>query len=378
MKHFRAFLERQYEEAGALTPQKKLEVIQRLRQAVHESGQVPLSESKVVHLPLEHPAVQAALHGEPVSLGGTQVRSREVNKTLGIGLLVGSLLLVLGGGLAFAISLVRGKGTKAQATVTVSSPTVTTSSVASSFPLRPSPTPLPSPSPTPTVPPITPSMPASTPMGGVVHNAQSQVGQEPQDPVSVQIGQQAFILEAKPPDKDGLWKVQGPTWLAGTYVRKVFALPASQVPEVPAGTRIWVRLRNGQVWEFQVERMLQINPWSTEIYRQQHPGVVILLVPEEGGKDNPRTVLLAAPLFPEPKTTAPNVTEVWAVVIDGPLRLRAKPEGEVLALLPTGARLRVTGPTVNGKRYVWVPVEVEVNGQVMQGWVAQPFIQTFP
>ena len=71
---FEKYVQRRLAQSGAMTPGQKLEVVRELIEEAQE-GKVPVGENAVARLPLDHPAVQAVLRGEEVSMGGTVVRN---------------------------------------------------------------------------------------------------------------------------------------------------------------------------------------------------------------------------------------------------------------------------------------------------------------
>jgi hypothetical protein len=94
---FSHYLQTRYAQADAITPGQKIDVIQTLRQEIHELGRIPLTGGPV-RVDVKNPAVQAALSGRAVSLDSGQTVKTGVTRAEGLaGLSGGKKAAILAG-----------------------------------------------------------------------------------------------------------------------------------------------------------------------------------------------------------------------------------------------------------------------------------------
>ena len=138
------------------------------------------------------------------------------------------------------------------------------------------------------------------------------------------------------------------------------------------GTEILLRRRNGDRIRYRVETVRTLNLTQVEVMRQQHVGLVIVLLPPEGGDE--RSVIIAAPLVEVLPTPTPGTVDVGgtiATVRQGPLRLRQAPglSASVVAVLPVGARIQVDPQPLWNDGLYWVHVVAP-----LEGWVVSSYL----
>lgn len=363
---FETYLDHRFQKAGALTPGQKLEVIKQLEEEAQQQGRVPVGEKSVATVPIDHPAVQAVLRGEEVSLGAMTVKNRAggLNNLPGwakIGILVGIVVLPLLVGTLFIRS-----GKAAEATPT---PSPTLEPTLPPLPTEPPPTPLPPPTSTPAL---------MLGMGGPAENSR--------DPASIEIAAQLFIVGRGEVQEDGKWLPQSPEWLSGTEVRRVFAIPYENLAQasVETGDPIYVRTRGGQVLTYLVRDVVRLQANQIETFFSLRPSLLVTL-PMVGGDVNSveRVVIFGeaqieevlmevvpetrSPSNPSANSTAPNSHTF------GGTNLRDNPglKSNVMIGMPANTPLYLSdSPPVTIDDVTWVYVLSPYG----YGWVAKQMI----
>jgi len=377
---FESYLQHRFQRAGALTPGAKLEVIRTLQREAREHGRVPVSDTAVMTMPIQDPRVQAVLAGRPVTVGDVTVqtitRTRNFPQLAGFGgighpaewplwakLVVLSLIVLLPLAFVGLFLSSRGGDSNLVATVTPSiEDTLVHTAVGGATP-APQFTPTATPTPTPT----------SLPLASI------QPADEPLAPVSLEIAGQKFVLSEGQVDKQGLWKADKPSWLSGTLVRPIIAIPALQVPveQLQSGNKLILRRRNGSTWRYIIESVLRLQRTQTEVMSQTKAGLVVVLLPPE--EEGTRNVIVAAPMQERLNTPTPvhksrrsnDVETSRAVVKDGPLRVRSGPglQTPVLTTLEVGTWVYIRPQPVWSDGLVWVQVV-----EPIEGWVALRYL----
>lgn len=377
---FETYLEQRYQKAGALTPGMKLDVIDALEAEARQEGRVPTGLNSVSRVPVDNPAVQAVLRGEEVSLGGVSVQSRSgIGGVAGflerlpdlplpyrIGLLAGIFLgIVL---LAFVVMALTGGGEPEPAPTPTPTLEPTATATVPPLPTAVPPTPLPPPTATPVI------------LLGAGGPAESS-----RDPASIEIAQRLFILSRGQVNDDGSWAPQGPEWLQGTEVRRVFAIPYEQLQDtlVSPGDLIFVRTRGGSVLTYVVRDVVTLQANQIESFFSLRPSLVVTL-PFAGGDVNrvDRVVIFgeaqieeaaAMEFAPEYDLGASQPGAPNAYTLGG-VNLRDNPglQGRVLIGLPAGTPLivRPDSPPVMVDDVAWVYVLSPYG----YGWVAKQMI----
>lgn len=355
---FERYLEHRYTEAKAITPGQKLEVVKALLEEARQ-GRVPTGENALMRLPTDHPAVAAVLRGEEVSLGGTTVPGASQRQGLAalplwarIGILVG--IWVVLAFIFFGGGLLGGKGVKADEIT--ATPTVL---------LPPTETPWPTPLPT-DVP------PTATPVALLLGQGDPAKGSDA--PASLEMGGRLFIVSQGKVGEDGKWHPQGPEWLEGTIVRRVFALPYAMAADlsVKAGDRLVVRTRGGQVISYVVRDVVRLRANEIETFFSLRPSVVVSLVlPDESGE---RVAIFGDAEEREEGEAQGVVGLTWNAYTLQNCNLRESPglRGRVIATLPGGTPVMVqwTAPAVQADGYTWLYVWT-ANGY---GWVTRELL----
>jgi len=362
---FEKYLEHRYQKAGALTPGQKLEVLDLLEQEAREQGRVPVGERSVATVPVDNPAVQAVLRGEEVSLGAATVRNRTQGMLEGlptaakIGILVGIVLLPL-----LLMQLFSGKQKEAELAPT---PEATLTS---------EPTPLPLPTELPPTP-LPPPTATSALMMGLGGPAESN-----RDPASIEVAGQLFIVtrgEVNP--EDGSWKPQGPEWLSGTEVRRVFAVPYESLVDanVAAGDEIHVRTRGGHVLTYIVRDVVRLQANQIETFFSLRPSLVVALPLNSGDVNSVERVLIFGEAHIEEiqVQVAPADSSIGGqanAITYGGTNLRNNPglDSDVLIGMPANTPLYVnlSTPPVRVDDVDWVYVLSPYG----YGWVAKQMV----
>lgn len=369
---FEKYLERRFQQAGALTPGQKLQVLETLRQEAQQ-GRFPFGNS-VASLPVDNPAVQAVLRGEEVSLGKTTIKS-----DAGGGLAERLARLPVWARLAIvaAIPLVMLLvGSLASAAGRSPDPTATLGPTAT---LEPTDLPQPASEPPPTLQPEPPT-PLPPPTPTQVFLLGGKPAEEGRDPASIEIAGRLFLL-GKGKVQDGQWRPEGPEWLAGTDVRRVFAVPYDSLAdvEVKAGDEIFVRTRSGQVITYVVRDVVQLLANQIEVFQSLRPSIVVAL-PLQSGNVNAveRFVIFGdAKVVEEGQVGVEEQQVVDSYLVLNSTNLRENPglHGKVLFNLPAGTAVTLTtAPQVTLDGYLWL----FVSSPYGYGWVAQQMLVANP
>jgi hypothetical protein len=350
---FERYLDFRFQKEGALTPGQKLEVIARLKEEARQ-GRVPSGEKAVVSLPVEHPAVAAVLRGEEVSLGAAAIRRagtdwRDVTTwplAARIGVLVGIMALSL---LMAMRGMAKGQG-KAEATATptaMATATVEASATPDWYATMTALAPTSAPPPTATA----TQAPFLLGTGGPAENSR--------DPASIEIAGRLFVVSAGEV-KDGQWIPDGPQWLKGTEVRRVFAIPYASLADAPiqAGDPIYVRTRGGQVITYRVRDVVRLLANQIESFVSLRPSLVVALPMSGGDVQSSERVMLfgEADVSVVEQAAAEYVPNAFTL---GDTNLRTDPglKSTVLMGMPRGTPLIVSAaPPVTMDGHVWVYV----------------------
>jgi len=365
---FETYLEQRYQKAGALTPGQKLEVIAQLEAEARQEGRVPVGANSVARMPVDHPAFQAVLRGEEVSLGGLAVskprqkewldRLAELPTPAKIGVLAGVMLvLVLLGSLVIGLG-----GRKAE-------PTPTPEPTATLAPTQP---------PAPSVPPPPPSTPTVVMLLGAGGPAENS-----RDPASIEIAGRLFILARGVVKEDGSWQPQGPEWLNGTEVRRVFAIPYDQLgdAQVEVSDPIYVRTRGGSVLTYLVRDVVRLQANQIESFFSLRPSLVVALPMAGGDVTNVERVVIFGEAQVEQvaveavsETSSSYGSGAANTYTLGGVNLRDNPglSSRVLVGLPAGTPLTLSWetPPVTLDDLTWVYVLSPYG----YGWVAKQMI----
>lgn len=350
---FERYLDFRFQKEGALTPGQKLEVIARLKEEARQ-GRVPSGEKAVVSLPVEHPAVAAVLRGEEVSLGAAAIRRagtdwRDVTTWplwARIGVLVGIMVLTL----LMAMRAVRQGSAQAEATVTptaMATATVEASATPDWYATMTALAPTSAPPPTATA----TQAPFLLGTGGPAESSR--------DPASIEIAGRLFVVSAGEV-KDGQWIPDGPQWLKGTEVRRVFAIPYASLADAPiqAGDPIYVRTRGGQVITYRVRDVVRLLANQIESFVSLRPSLVVALPMSGGDVQSSERVMLfgEADVSVVEQAAAEYVPNAFTL---GDTNLRTDPglKSTVLMGMPRGTPLIVSAaPPVTMDGHVWVYV----------------------
>lgn len=369
---FQTYLDFRMQKAGALTPGQKLDLIRDLLDEARQ-GSVPTGERSVTRLPVDHPAVQAALRGEEVSLGEAMIRKKADWKDVSAWplhrklMLLGLIVLAI---IGLGMGIMRGGKAKAEAEPTpLPTPTpdwfATLTAVAAENAAQPPP---------PTPPPPATATPAFLlGLGGPAEDSR--------DPASIEIAGRLFILARGQVDKEsGQWKPQGPEWLAGTEVRRVFAVPYEALAdaEIKPGDALYVRTRGGQVLTYRVRDVIRLMANQIEAFVSLRPSIVVALPMGAGDVNSVDRVMLfgeaeeaGRALVEESSAAAmpaPNAVTLGGVNLrDNPGLSKSRviiglPPGTPLVVMPVGA--------VTLDDHVWVYVLSPYG----YGWVAKEMI----
>jgi hypothetical protein len=375
--NFERYLEFRFQKAGALTPGQKVEVVRQLIQEARQ-GRVPSGEKAVISLPVDHPAVAAVLRGEEVSIGATTIRRsgadwRDVASwplAARLGVLAGIFVLIVLLGLGMMRGRVKAEETEITATVEAS-PTATAEATstpdwyATMTALAPTPAP----------PPTATASPAAFLLGA------GAPADESRDPASIEIAGRLFVVSAGSVGEDGTWAPDGPQWLKGTEVRRVFAIPYDSLADVQvkAGDPIYVRTRGGQVITYLVRDVVRLLANQIESFVSLRPSLVVALPMQPGDVQSSERVVLFGEAQADTEVSA--VEEAAAEYVPnaftlGAANLRDNPglKSAVLIGMPQGTPLIVSAaPPVTVDGHVWVYVLSPYG----YGWVAKDvlFIQ---
>jgi hypothetical protein len=368
-QNFEKYVQRRLAASGAMTPGQKLEVIKGLIEEA-KAGKVPVGENAVARLPQGHPAVQAVLRGEQVSMGSTVVPKDMGFKGLGdrrvaMGLMIGSVLIMV-------LTLVFGSR------LIFKAPEPSPTPAATQVPL-PTSTPMPLPT---QIPPTALPLPTATPafsmgIGGPAENNR--------DPASIEISGRLFIVSRGIVDDNGKWAPAGPEWLEGTEVRRVFAVPYSAISDLPVqtGDTVRVRTRGGAVLEYNVREVLHLMGNQIETFISLRPSVVIF-VPMNAGDVNTSekiAVLAEAPLATSSSgSSEPAASDYIHASTNSGVNLRKDPglNTQVLLGLSPGTQLAVSNypsVSVNGVEWIYVAViQSSTSKDWIYGWLAREYV----
>lgn len=371
---FERYLEFRFQKASALTPGQKLDVVRQLLAEAHQ-GRVPSGERTVVSLPVEHPAVAAVLRGEEVSLGATAIRSQDWKDYTSwpVGLRMAVLVGIVAVFVLLAMAMNgRGRASAAATETPYYSPTpdwyATMTALA---PVPETPTPLPPPPP-----------PTATPVflvgvGGPAENSR--------DPASIEIAGRLFMVSAGEVGDDGKWAPEGPQWLRGTEVRRVFAIPYESLADaqVQPGDPIYVRTRGGDVITYLVRDVVRLMANQIESFVSLRPSLVVALPMTGGDVQAAERVMLFGEVKEEEvavvdveETAQPGVGAANAYTLGG-VNLRDNPglQSRVLVgLRPQTPLVVMPVPPVTVDGYAWVYVFSPYG----YGWVAREMVVILP
>jgi hypothetical protein len=379
-KIFKEYLQRQYEKAGAVTPAQKLDVVKRIIEETRRNPRVPTKDS-VISLPADNEAVQAVLRGEQVAIGATSIASQGFQLTdvttwptwarLAVIVVIFALIALL-------VSRMTGRRGAPAPTPTVEpTPTVflspTPDWIATMTAIAPPPPPPPTLPPPPPTPTFTPTPAFMVGIGGPAENSR--------DPASVEIRGRVFVVSKGQVDKDGKWVPDGPQWLAGTEVRRVFAIPydalADIVGEIGAGEMIYVRTRGGQVIKYRVRDVVRIMANQIESFFSLYPSIAISLPMKEGDVKSVERIVIFGEAEEDQaiaEGSAPHPSILPNAYTTADVNLRDNPglKSNVLMGLPRGTPLIVINvPTVSVDGLTWVYVQSPYGF----GWLASNYVQ---
>ena len=392
------------QQAGAVTLGQQLQVLAQLRREAEQEGRVPLSESSVVQVDLNNPAVQAVLRGEPVSIGAKTVRSASGDATLklpksrggamGNGQKVAIMLGIFAIPVVIALILMgmSSKHKKAQALATPT--TVPTATAAATVTVASTETTETAPA---TVSTVSPEENAFALFSSGESNQQivylpmdNPAAPEAVAPASIEIGGQHFIVQIGEVDSDsGVWEPKGVEWLPTTFVRRVIAVPKELLENVPVqeGDLIRMRMRDGFVANYQVTHVIpDLLTDRIEIFNGSTPSVAVVAY-SNNLRDPRRLVIIAEMMLPvgyqavryDPPTAtpAPQPTAApdetggrRAVVAVDDVNLRTGPSinapvTTTLARL-TEITIYTDVPAASADGYTWLFVKTPAG----DGWVA--------
>ena len=339
---FEQYLEFRIDRAQALTPGKKLALVEQLLDEAHQ-GRVPVGRDKVAQLPAESRSVQAVLAGEPVSMGKARMQARSegaaaiIDRVQGlstsarIGLLVAVVFVfALVGFLGFRWFMGEGKASAASE----ATPTAQT-----------------------------------TPQTGVVLNA-SDPSREGSAPASIQVGSTSFVLGRGDLD-DGAWEPQQAEWLEGTQVRRVVALPIDRLEaSIHLDDILRVRLRNGFSVPYRVVEITDVQRTQIEVLSSLEPSLVVILFDDTAAST--RRVVIAQLDQDEMDIAQPSPT-YWVNSPAGEINLRQRPFGAIVGVLTNGTAVQVRADVepVHDGGYKWVRIETSYGAE---GWVASQLL----
>jgi len=344
---FESYLEYRIDRAGALTPGKKVALVEQLIEEAHQ-GRVPVSRDKVAQLPVNSRSVQAVLAGEPVSMGQARMKARtELTGAAALlgraqGLSTGAKIAVIAGIFLFIVlvgvagfGIVRRRGAQVEAT--------------------PAPT------------------PESTPEGSIILS-DSSPAKKPNDPASIQIGMTSFVL-GRGRVKNGIWQPVQAEWLQGTEVRRVIAVPRDGLEApIERGDMLRVRTRSGAIVPYEVVEITEVQRTQIEALSSLEPSLVVILYDDTAAST--RTVVIAQLNDPE-MGIAPIPNTYLVNSPAGEINLRERPYGAIVGVLKNGTVVEVLldAEPVNDGGYKWVRVRTSYGAE---GWVASQLLAELP
>jgi hypothetical protein len=201
------------------------------------------------------------------------------------------------------------------------------------------------------------------------------------DPVSVEIRGRVFVVSKGQVDKDGKWVPDGPQWLAGTEVRRVFAIPydalADIAGEIGAGETIYVRTRGGQVLKYRVRDTVKVMANQIESFFSLYPSIAISLPMQEGDVKSVERIVIFGEAEEDQATaesSAPSPSIMPNAYTAADVNLRDNPglKSNVLIGLPRGTPLVIVSvPTVSVDGLTWVYVQSPYGF----GWLASNYVK---
>ena len=342
---FDEYLSYRFDRAGALTPGKKIALLEQLM-AEADQGRVPVGHNKVVSLPLESKSVQAVLAGETISLGQTRVQgaldtsrtAQMLNRmqTLSISQRIGLMaaIFVVLFGLVFLIgSLVSHKPSEIV--------------------------------PTPTL--------IATPEIEVILS-DSSPSRKPNDPASIEIGLTSFVL-GRSHIRNGVWEPVQAEWLEGTEVRRVLAIPRDDLEKpLQRGDVLRVRTRSGVIVPYRVAEITTIQRTQIEALFSLEPSLAIILYDETASSTREAVI---AKLDITEMEVSPDQNLHLVSGPAGEINLRERPFGAIIGVLVNGTLVEVLADTepVYDDGYKWVRVRTSYGAE---GWVAAVLLAEIP
>ncbi len=343
---FEQYLDFRIDRAQALTPGKKLALVEELLEEARQ-GRVPIARDKVARVPVDSRSVQAVLAGEPVSMGQARMQARSDRaaaildrvQELSVGARLGIMVavMVLFGLLGFWGFSWLGGDREASAAGE-----------------------------------LTPT-PQGTPATGVVLN-ETNPGKGGSDPASLQVGTTSFVL-GRGRLKNGAWEPEQAEWLEDTQVRRVVAIPIDLLKEQINGDDVLrVRLRNGFSVPYRVVEISQVQRTQIEVLSSLEPSLVVVLFDETAAST--RQVVIARLDYKE-MDIKPQADTYLVSGPAGEINLRERPFGSIVGVLRNGTAVQVQADVepVNDRGYRWVRVETSYGAE---GWVAAELLAELP
>jgi hypothetical protein len=343
---FEQYLDFRIDRAQALTPGKKLALVEELLAEAHQ-GRVPVSRDTVARVPVDSRSVQAVLAGEPVSMGQARMQARSDGaaailtrvQELSVGARLGIMVAIVAifGLLGFWGFSWLGGGQEASAAGE-----------------------------------LTPT-PQGTPATGVVLN-ETDPGNGGSDPASLQVGATSFVLGRGKLD-DGAWEPVQAEWLEDTQVRRVVAIPIDLLKEqIQRDDILRLRLRNGFSVPYRVVEISQVQRTQIEVLSSLEPSLVVILFDETAAST--RQVVIAR-LDQKEMGIEPVANTYLVSGPAGEINLRERPFGAIVGVLENGTAVQVQTDVepVNDSGYRWVRVQTSYGAE---GWVAAELLAELP
>ncbi len=277
-KLYEEFYRHRTQKTGAITPGQQLALITTLRNETIADGKIPVASNKVVQLAPNDQGLVAAINGELVSSGGQAITSNNLlGGVLSPARVLVMIALVVGAIAAILLSVFWPFGSsKANKT----EPTAVEITVI--------PTLLPTALPTLSPPPPPPTEPPPTPTP-VVIQAPLVAAEGQNDPASVEVGGQVFVL-SRGTVKDGVWQPgardgSSGEWLDNTIMRRVIGLPYNDATQrimssMKSGDVIRVRLRSGEIVDYVAFTISRVRQEQIELINGRDPSVALFLYGE--------------------------------------------------------------------------------------------------
>ena len=284
---FQPYLERRFQQAGAITYGEKLQVIEQLIFETKE-GQVPVSADQVIRLNRENPAVVAVREGQNISLDGraetnTTISPKAKAKRNALYALLLLSLLPLLGGLWWFASTGEAEVTTETATLTAEASAILLGSV-----ITPTVTADPTDPPQPTAIPTMTPLPTFTPVPIDPETFEVDVTNERplsanNNPIALQFLGQEYRVTTAP--LTAAWEPDGIEWWPGTHVRRVLAMPYQEamLGEIfqSLGDPILIRLRTGQAVAYTLEDIQRVHALEIQHLTASTPSLALILYGEE-------------------------------------------------------------------------------------------------